>query len=130
MIHQLSAAIGMEFAWEKRKAVNIRSGKDCEDKGSPSFNTGDIMKSVSNKENFKYLGFLQLKVVRRLVTILKIKLNLKYKCKTTNIRKDEQDNKNHHAQVQCAPPTQCERANQLTAPTWSRSWDGVPTELT
>uniref|UniRef100_A0A1A9Z298 Uncharacterized protein n=1 Tax=Glossina pallidipes TaxID=7398 RepID=A0A1A9Z298_GLOPL len=130
MIHQLSAGIGMEFAWEKCKTVNVKSGRVCEDEGLLSFNTGDILKSVNNKENFKYLGFLQLKIVRRLVTILKTKLNLKYKCEDINTRTDEQDNKSHHVQVRCAPPTQCQKANQPTAPTRSQSWDGVPTELT
>lgn len=65
MVHQLSAGIGMEFAWEKCNSVNIRSGKVREDEGLLSFNTGDIMKSLNNKKRFKYLGFLQLKIARR-----------------------------------------------------------------
>lgn len=50
----------MEFGWEQCKVVNMRSGKICEDKGLLSFDTSDIMESLSNEETHNYLGFFQL----------------------------------------------------------------------
>uniref|UniRef100_A0A1A9UTE3 Uncharacterized protein n=1 Tax=Glossina austeni TaxID=7395 RepID=A0A1A9UTE3_GLOAU len=94
--------------------------------------TGDIMETLNNEESYKFLGFLQLKGAlvqemkakirsvfeKRLVTILKTKVNSKCKCKAINTwairllfrsseierhgpRSSEQDNRNHHVQVQC-----------------------------
>lgn len=97
-IHRFSKEIRIEFGWEKRNVVNIMSRKLCEDESSLSWNTYDIMESPSNEESYKYLRSLQSKGMlaqetrektrsvfeKRLVAILKIKLNSKHKCKAIN----------------------------------------------
>ena len=98
LVKQFSDDIGMEFGIEKCKTIHIQKGKVQSENEGFHLDEHNIIANLSQEENYKYLGFLQLKGIQeselkkmlrenfhqRLTKVLKSHLNAGNKRKAIN----------------------------------------------
>lgn len=92
LTEEFSADVGMEFGISKCRIRITRNGKPSEDESRFLCSTGEVIEGMEDDETYKYLGFLQSKVLEH--QLIKTKLQKQFKSRVRRLLKTKLNSKN------------------------------------